>query len=523
VLTRKQVQWFVAVVAGLTAVALPIAASLYLAHRQAEQSVSARTMSFARDVIARSEATADQIATGIKALLAIPAQDPCSAERVTMMRRIDLGSSYIQAIGHIEGNVLVCSSLASGNEPLDLGPVDLVQPNGSKLRRSVELPFAGGMKFLVVEWRGYAAIVHKDLPIDITSDVKDLALASVPLGDLQPLTSRGRIDDTWLAAVRVGEARTFVDGGHVVAVVRSKRYQFGAIAALPVADLEERTRAVAQVLVPLGVVAGLVLAWALMALTRAQLAMPAVIRSALKRREFFMVYQPIVDLQTGRWVGAESLIRWQRPGGQLIRPDVFIPVAEETGLIKRITARVIELVGADAVNFFERWPDFHLSLNLSVADLHDGSTAARLHELAAATGARRGQLLVEATERGLADPKRAGRTIRQLHELGLLVAIDDFGTGYSSLSYLEQLDLDYLKIDRAFVCTIGTGADTRQVVPHIIEMAKSLKLQMIAEGVETEAQAQYLREQGVQFAQGWLYAKPMPWADLVAGLEAQGR
>jgi sensor c-di-GMP phosphodiesterase-like protein len=207
-------------------------------------------------------------------------------------------------------------------------------------------------------------------------------------------------------------------------------------------------------------------------------------------------------------VGVEALLRWRNGTGELIPPDVFIPVAEASGMIGRITERVIDLVCADAGQFLASHPSFHVAINLAPSDLQSNAVVGLLERMMRHSGARPSNLIVEITERGFVNLDQARGTIGALHALGIKVAVDDFGTGYSSLSYLESLELDFLKIDRSFIESIGTGAPTSQVVSHIIEMAHTLDLRMIAEGVENHEQALFLRARGVDFAQGWLFGKP---------------
>ena len=511
---RKHIALIATLVAALLAILVPVALSIYFADREATNAEFGRAMGYAQDVLRRSEGTSEQILDGINRLAALNDPEGCSEQSVALMRHIDLASSYIQAIGRIEGDRLVCSSLGLGGTKLNLGPVDVVQSSGVKIRTNVTLPFAEGSSFLVVEAAGYATIIHKDLPIDTALDVPDVSLATYSQQSGQILTQRGFIDPAWLQTANGGTTRQFIENGNLVVVAPSGRFQIGAVVALPIAQLNSRIQSVALVALPVGIAAGAILAIAIVYLARQQRSMPNLIRAGLRRNEFYLEYQPVVDLVTGKWAGAEALLRF-RHGTELIRPDIFIPSAEEAGLIQQISRRVVGLACLDAAGLFREFPSLHLGINLSAADLADHQTLSLIDTLTEATGARSGNLMVEATERSFTDPETAGPIIRKLRMSGVLVAVDDFGTGYSSLSTLQALELDYLKIDKAFVDSLGTGAATSSVVAHIIDMAKSLNLKMIAEGVETAEQAQMLRELGVQYAQGWLFGRPMIYRQFI--------
>ncbi|MDR7377217.1 sensor c-di-GMP phosphodiesterase-like protein [Rhodoferax ferrireducens] len=519
---RRNAATTLAWVAGLAAIVAPVWVSIQLSKHQSLNEELSYALVYAQDVLQRSDRTADQIYDGIGRLVRARAADPCSDANLTLMRQIDLGSSNIQAIGHMVGERLVCSSLGRHGDGLALGPVELVSQTGSSVRNNVELPIAPGTQFIVIERQGYAAVIHKALPIDTSTAVKDVSLGTYTPDNRQFRTSRGTIKPAWLDRLQGSKQASFFDGEYVVAVVESQRYATGAVAAIPATYMEQRWRDVALVLVPIGLVAGITLAFAVLYLSRLQLSLPAMLRNALKRKEFFLAYQPVVDLQSREWIGAEALIRWRRPGGEMVRPDIFIPAAEDCGLIQRITERVFQMVAQDASALLHQHPRFHIGINLSAVDLQSPHTVAQLEQLVHALGVGAANIQVEATERGFLNADVARQIVHDIRARGFSVAIDDFGTGYSSLSYLETFDFDYLKIDKSFIDAVGTEAPTSQVVLHIMAMAQSLHLKMIAEGVETEAQAQFLREHGVQYAQGWLFGKPMSMAELSRQL-AQAR
>lgn len=249
------------------------------------------------------------------------------------------------------------------------------------------------------------------------------------------------------------------------------------------------------------------------------------LRKALEGNEFLVYYQPKVAIADGHPCGMEALIRWRRSDGQLVSPMDFIPIAEETGLIVPIGDLVMKTACAQTAAWTAQGlGPLKLSVNLSAAQFRQPNFIARVSEILAQTGLDPDLFELELTEGVLVEDTAASIDIlSQLNSLGLSVSIDDFGTGYSSLSYLKRFPLDALKIDRSFVRDLATDPDDAAIVTATIALAHSLRLRVVAEGVETDAQVAFLRDLGCDEAQGYLYSPPIPADDFRAWLVERRR
>ena len=247
------------------------------------------------------------------------------------------------------------------------------------------------------------------------------------------------------------------------------------------------------------------------------------LRRAIERGEFVLHYQPQVDIASGRVIGAEALLRWEHPEFGLVYPDRFIPVAEDSGLIVPIGTWVIQEACQQAMRWQQAGlPKLVMAVNLSAVQFRHGAIENTVAQALADSKLMPALLELELTESILLqDAEQVTAAVQRLKWLGVQLAIDDFGTGYSSLSYLKRFDIDKLKIDRSFVRDLATDADDAAIVRAIIQMARSLGLKVIAEGVETAELLQLLRGFGCDEAQGYHYARPMPAADFALYLAGQ--
>lgn len=500
-----------AVFLGLLGAIIPIAAMAYISWTIAVAKEQDILKSLANQAIERAADTfkdAKQAFDEIEAA-ALP---PCSDAHIQRMRVITIETSSVEEIGYFSDGFLRCTSWGVTAREIAKTPVDYTTPDGfgvslfiipsvSRSSKPVTAIFSGSYNVLIPPIRFVEIAINDGLSLALTNE-QGLVINTLNAPDRQVWKNllnepgQGMTDKVIYAAVHRDGLR--------------------AIVMEPRTQLYDRLHGERLLLLPVGAFIASFIVGTVFWFSRKRLSPLAELEIAVRNREFIVHYQPIIDLKTGDCIGAEALVRWKRPDGSMVRPDLFIPLAEETGLILPITDHVVDAVIADLRPTLVADRTLHVAINVSAADINSGRILDVLAEKLPPTGIRPSQILLEATERGFIDIEAAKATLAKARALGHRVAIDDFGTGYSNLQYLQGLPLDALKIDKSFVDTVGRDTATSAVTSHIIDMAKTLHLLTVAEGIESEEQAEYLRARDVAFGQGWLFSKPLSAPDFIA-------
>jgi sensor c-di-GMP phosphodiesterase-like protein len=234
---------------------------------------------------------------------------------------------------------------------------------------------------------------------------------------------------------------------------------------------------------------------------------------ALHRKELAVHYQPIVDMHSGIWLGAEALLRWPNKGSQF-NPEAIVSVLERAGLMPNVTRWVCKQVVEEYSQTLWACDSFYVTINLAADDVMDSTFPDFIKQLLSEYRLPASRFAFEVTERLALDSRHAAIQLNRLRALGHLIVLDDFGTGYSNLAYLDQLPVDIIKIDKSF--TLRTESSSANIIlSHVLNMAKKLDIDVVVEGIETDDQAERVSALGAQKAQGWLYSKDLPAHDLV--------
>lgn len=507
---RRRLAWLAMVLAAL-AVVLPLAFSAWIGWQSAQGLQTQRLQLMAAKAEERAQISLGQARVALKALNLIDAA-PCAPRHLDLMRQLTLDTLSVEEIAYVESDRIVCTSW--GERDLAL-PMARSTPLDGGLRAfpamHSHVPDSGAM--LGLQQGRYLVLINLSRFVDVSVD-PDIHLAFGRAGGEVLARSTSRDTASSDAGPEPADQADLP-----VAAMSFDGWQVTARG--PEVSRAELLRQELRTL-PAGALCAALAIFLIVRLWRRRLSPLTELQLGIQHKEFVVHYQPIIELATGRCCGAEALVRWRRPDGSMVRPDLFIPLAEDNGLISQITVQVVEQVVADMRELLERHPDLHIAVNLSEQDIRDPALIASLDRRLQVAGVRTEQVWLEVTERGCVDGADSTASLRAAREAGHHVAIDDFGTGYCGLKYLQTLPLDVLKIDQSFVRSIETDGVCGPVVDSIIALAGKLSLKIVAEGVETREQAAFLRHRGVQYAQGWLFAKAMPAADFIARFAAYG-
>lgn len=511
--------WTLAIVAAALSAVLLLAGSLGVALRQVQQRESEQMNSQGERFLERLEQLFGQLREGLDDLEAQPLRG-CDMKMFSTLQQVSFSYRFVYEAAYID-KTQFCSNRPHQEALSAIRPPDIKGPTYSYWLNTSTEPdenraalMLGRGNFRVATSRGHLTDMVDLTPGSSLLVILDHGTRAIPvLGAPQAWPPSEPWSPFSSEPLQITQSRLIYR-----MPTNNPEYQLVLISPRTAMHLPTLW----WWLVPASLVLGLSIGALVFLLARQRQSMGGELQGALKRGELQVLYQPIFDLRNRQCVGAEALLRWRRPDGTLTSPDLFIPMAEDSGQIRQITDFVLQRLLEQLGQLLRANPHLYVSVNLAACDVmvpRIGEVMARLLDLHRVEAR---QIAFEVTERGLIDVVVARENLQALRDAGHQVLIDDFGTGYCSLAYLQTLPVDCLKIDKAFIDALGHDAASSGVAPHIIRMAHALDLKVIAEGIEYEAQAMYLTSEGVNYGQGWLFAHALSAMQLIE-LVTRGR
>ena len=510
--TRRNL--FAIVVGGVLAGGPFIAFNLWLDNvieRQGQSEVSTA----ARRAIALAEARVRD-AIGTLDTLAVAGVSSCDQQDMEAMRRAAFSTIPVKEIAVIgpDGKTL-CNHLG-------------LPPGEREVVSSEPLVGAGGYRLDTISLPGGERMVR--LRRDVGSARNSIS-ALVPTVLFLPQVSTGGGPFSGYARIvtaqgaTIGEAggRTAdSEGANFSANIRSNKFGFEVEVLSPRARIEAEHADLKWFgLFAAGIIMMIVTGFVVLIPRRAPRNPITDIERALEAGEFIPYYQPVVDIRSGQLRGAEVLVRWRKPDGTLVLPGSFIPLMEQSDLIDDLTRRLMRKVCAEVGPALGRRPDLRISFNFAGKLFSEPSIVNDVRNIFVDSPIKFSQVVLEVTER---DPienfTETRQTIAALQGLGVRIAIDDVGTGHSGLSYMLKLGVDIIKIDKMFVDAIGTDRNSTTIVETLVDLARNMRMDVVAEGVENFEQVMHLRTLGVRAAQGYVFAPPLPGSSFLQLVEA---
>jgi sensor c-di-GMP phosphodiesterase-like protein len=520
----------VALAAGLT----PVGTAIWLAYKTTVGKAEANLHAIAQTIAADTSQILLDIDQGLIALADLSYE--CTTDDINAMNTMAYDIPEISEIGLIRPDrKLVCTSWGPVSPPIKPG---LPKPAGGfRLLGPMELKLMQRYGLLALRLREdgseLGALIHPSVLIGrLGADLGEHGFAVLlRRADTHFFAWNGNVPEMEMVESEIegGDGSTqlralFKDGiERTLFAVELEDFpgMYSVAAAADAWILHDWIR-MALILGAIGAGTSAILVFLVVGIMRRRLSLQGELERSLQRNEFEINYQPVIELQSGRCVGAEALISWVQPGGKRVRPDLFIPLAEDSGLIEPMTEWLMRQIRVELEDWLAHDRSLHVAINLSPCHFESDRILETTTQIFNDSEIQSHQVIYEITERGLVkeDNELARGVMKELRARKSHMALDDFGTGYSSLSYISSFPLDFLKIDKSFVETIGTDAVMAGLVDSIIDMAQRLELRTIAEGVETPAQANYLRDRGVNYAQGWFYSKGIPAAEFIRFADA---